>query len=154
MDSNRALEAAKALARSERKERCNTLTPAHMLIPTVCIKSTQTEARYRDCGRNLNLACPAPRFPIGLSDGLGGHTMQPSKQITAKKGPWTKDDVRRLRLLADANISAVSIARFLGRSRASVTLKARWLKLPLAQKEQLSTPSERLEAARMQRRPT
>jgi len=80
--------------------------------------------------------------------------MQPSKQITAKKGPWTKDEVRRLRLLAGAKISAVSIARFLGRSRASVTLKARWLKLPLAQKEQLSTPSERLEAARMQRRPT
>ena len=59
--------------------------------------------------------------------------MQPSKKITVKKRPWTKDDVRRLRLLADSNISADSIAKFLGRSRASVTIKARWLKLPLAQ---------------------
>jgi hypothetical protein len=72
--------------------------------------------------------------------------MQPSKQMTAKKGPWTKDDVRRLRLLADANISAVSIARFLGRSQTSVTQKARWLNLPLTIKTK--SPSKRTEAAR------
>jgi hypothetical protein len=60
--------------------------------------------------------------------------MKPSKQITAKKGPWTEDDVRRLRLFADANISTDSIAKYLGRSRAAVTFKARWLNVPLAPK--------------------
>jgi hypothetical protein len=85
---------------------------------------------------------------IGSSDWLGGQGMQPSKQITAKKRPWTKDDVRRLRLLADSNISADSIAKFLGRSRASVKAKAHWLNLSLPQKAKISAPSERLRAAR------
>jgi hypothetical protein len=68
--------------------------------------------------------------------------------MTAKRRPWTEEDVRRLRLLADAGIGAVNIAKSLGRSRASVTQKAHWLNLPLAQKGGLSTPLERLQAAR------
>jgi hypothetical protein len=72
--------------------------------------------------------------------------MQRSKQITAKKRPWTEEDVRRLRLLADADISAVNIAKYLGRARTSVTQKARWLNLPLAKKTK--SPSKRSEAAR------
>jgi hypothetical protein len=68
--------------------------------------------------------------------------------MSAKKRPWTADDVRRLRMLADANISADSIAKSLGRTRVSVTMKAHWLDLPLAQKSKLSAPSERLEAVR------
>src|SRR5215210_7756013 len=64
--------------------------------------------------------------------------------MTAKRQPWTEEDVRRLRLLADAGIGAVNIAKSLGRSRASVTQKAHWLNLPLAQKAK-SLPSTRLE---------
>jgi hypothetical protein len=58
--------------------------------------------------------------------------------MTAKRLPWTEEDVRRLRLLAEAGIGAVNIAKTLGRSRASVTQKAHWLNLPLAQKGRLS----------------
>ena len=69
--------------------------------------------------------------------------------MTTKRLPWTEEDVRRLRLLADAGIGAVSIAKSLGRSRASVTQKAHWLNLPVAKKTKWSAPSERLEAARV-----
>jgi len=68
----------------------------------------------------------------------------PGKQMTAKKRPWTEKDVRRLRLLVDASISVDGIAKSLGRSRASVKLKAHWLNLALAQQAKLSAPSERL----------
>jgi hypothetical protein len=47
---------------------------------------------------------------------------------------WTDEDVRRLRLFADANISVDTIAKSLGRTRASVKLKAYWLNLSLAEK--------------------
>ena len=40
---------------------------------------------------------------------------------------WTKEDVHRLRLFADANIGVDTIAKSLGRTRASVKLKAHWL---------------------------
>ena len=48
---------------------------------------------------------------------------------------WTDEDVRRLRLFADANVGVDTIAKSLGRTRASVKLKAHWLNLSLAQKE-------------------
>lgn len=47
---------------------------------------------------------------------------------------WTYEDVRRLRLFADANVSVDTIAKSLGRTRGSVKLKAHWLNLSLAQK--------------------
>jgi hypothetical protein len=47
---------------------------------------------------------------------------------------WTDEDVRRLRRFADANVGVDTIAKSLGRSRASVKLKAHWLNLSLAQK--------------------
>jgi len=73
--------------------------------------------------------------------------MPPGGQMTAKRLPWTGEDVRRLRLLADAGMGAANIAKSFGRSRSSVTQKAHWLNLPLAQKTK-SLPSKRLEAAR------
>jgi len=48
---------------------------------------------------------------------------------------WTDEDVRRLRLFADANVDTDTIAKSLGRTRASVKLKAHWLYLSLAQKD-------------------
>jgi len=42
---------------------------------------------------------------------------------------WTDEDVRRLRLFADANVGVDTIAKSLGRTRASVKLKAHWLNL-------------------------
>ncbi len=47
---------------------------------------------------------------------------------------WTDEDVRRLRLVAEANIGVDAIPKSLGRTRASVKLKAYWLNLSLAQK--------------------
>ena len=47
---------------------------------------------------------------------------------------WTDEDVHRLRLFADANVGVDTIAKSLGRTRASVKLKAHWLNLSLAQK--------------------
>jgi hypothetical protein len=47
---------------------------------------------------------------------------------------WTDEDVRRLRFFADANVSVDTIAKSLGRTRASVKVKAHWLNLSLAQK--------------------
>ena len=73
----------------------------------------------------------------------------PHTQMIAKKRRWTEEDVRRLRLLADAGTGVDIIAKSLERSRASAKLKAHWLELPLAQKAKLSTPSERLKAARV-----
>ena len=55
---------------------------------------------------------------------------------------WTDEDVRRLRLFADANVGVDTIAKSLGRTRASVKLKAHWLNLSLAQK-----PQRKLKAA-------
>jgi hypothetical protein len=56
--------------------------------------------------------------------------------MTAKKTRlrWTDEDVRRLRLLADADVGVDTIAKSLGRTRASVKLKAHWFNLSLAQK--------------------
>ena len=50
---------------------------------------------------------------------------------------WTDEDVRRLRFFADANVGVDTIAKSLGRTRASVKLKAYWLNLSLAQKAPL-----------------
>jgi ParB-like chromosome segregation protein Spo0J len=47
---------------------------------------------------------------------------------------WTDEDVRRLRLLADADVDIHTIAKSLERTRASVKNKAFWLNLSLAQK--------------------
>jgi len=46
---------------------------------------------------------------------------------------WTDEDVRRLRLFADANIGIDTIAKLLGRTRASVKSKAFWLNLTFDQ---------------------
>jgi hypothetical protein len=56
--------------------------------------------------------------------------------MTVKKTAlrWTDEDVRRLRLFADANVGVDTIAKSLGRTRASVKVKAHWLNLSLAQK--------------------
>ena len=40
---------------------------------------------------------------------------------------WTKEEIRRLKLLADENVSADSIAKLLKRSITSVQAKAQWL---------------------------
>jgi hypothetical protein len=45
---------------------------------------------------------------------------------------WTEEDVRRLRFLADGNVSADSIAKSMERSVTSVKLKAHRLNLSLA----------------------
>ena len=70
--------------------------------------------------------------------------------MTAKKLclRWTDDDVRRLRLFADANVTVDTIAKSLGRSRASVKLKAHWLSLFLTQKAPPSPPQRREVAGR------
>jgi hypothetical protein len=69
--------------------------------------------------------------------------------MTGKKRlRWTDEDVRRLRMLAGENISIDSIAKSLGRSRASVKAKGHWLNLTLAQKAKVSPPSGRLVAGR------
>jgi hypothetical protein len=47
---------------------------------------------------------------------------------------WTDEDIRHLKLLADQNVSADSIAKSLERSVGSVKLKARWLNLSLARR--------------------
>jgi hypothetical protein len=56
--------------------------------------------------------------------------------MTAKKTHlrWTDEDVRRLHRFADAKIGVDTIARLLGRTRASVKNKAFWLNLSLDQK--------------------
>ena len=60
--------------------------------------------------------------------------------MTVKKARlrWTDEDARRLCLFADATASVDTIAKSLGRSRASVKLNADWLNLSLAQKAQPS----------------
>jgi hypothetical protein len=50
------------------------------------------------------------------------------------KRRWTADDVRRLKLLADGNVSVEHIAKSLGRSVALVKGKAYWLGLSLARR--------------------
>jgi ParB-like chromosome segregation protein Spo0J len=47
---------------------------------------------------------------------------------------WTDEDVHRLRLFADADVDIDTIAKALGRTRASVKNKAFWLNLSLARK--------------------
>jgi len=47
---------------------------------------------------------------------------------------WTEEEVRRLKLLADENVSADYIARLLNRSIASVKSKAQWLNLSLTRR--------------------
>jgi hypothetical protein len=47
---------------------------------------------------------------------------------------WTKEDVHRLKLLADGNVSADYIAQSLDSSVASVKLKAHWLNQSLARR--------------------
>jgi|SRR6478736_9178129 hypothetical protein len=53
------------------------------------------------------------------------------KQMTVNKTRlrWTDEDIRRLRLFVGANASVDTIAKSLGRTRASVKLKAYWLNL-------------------------
>ena len=52
----------------------------------------------------------------------------------ARRRRWTEDEVRRLKLLADGNVSAEYIAKSLERSVTSVKFKAHWLGLTLAQR--------------------
>jgi hypothetical protein len=47
---------------------------------------------------------------------------------------WTKEEVRRLKLLADEKISADSIAKLLKRSVTSVIAKGHWLHLSLVRR--------------------
>jgi hypothetical protein len=47
---------------------------------------------------------------------------------------WTEEEVHRLKLLADENISADYIAKLLNRSITSVKAKAQWLNLSLARR--------------------
>jgi hypothetical protein len=47
---------------------------------------------------------------------------------------WTDEDVRRLRLFSDANVDVDTIAKSLGRTRASVKSKPFWLNLSFDQK--------------------
>ena len=47
---------------------------------------------------------------------------------------WTKEEIRRLKLLADENVSADSIAKLLKRSITSVQAKAQWLNLSLTRR--------------------
>ena len=47
---------------------------------------------------------------------------------------WTKEDIRRLKLLADENVSADYIARLLNRSIPSVIGKGERLKLSLGRR--------------------
>jgi hypothetical protein len=51
------------------------------------------------------------------------------------RGRWTEEDVRRLKLLAEGNVTADYIAKSLDRSVASVKLKAHWLNLSLARRK-------------------
>ena len=51
-----------------------------------------------------------------------------------RRREWTKEEVRRLKLLADGKVSADSIAKLLKRSVASVQVKAQWLNLSLARR--------------------
>ncbi len=70
--------------------------------------------------------------PPACPDRVEGEDM---KQANRRR--WTEDDVRRLKLLADGNVSANSIAKSLERSVASVKLKAHWLGLSLAQRSKV-----------------
>jgi len=47
---------------------------------------------------------------------------------------WTKEEIRRLKLLADENISADYIVKLLNRSIPSVIAKGQWLNLSLARR--------------------
>jgi hypothetical protein len=47
---------------------------------------------------------------------------------------WTKEEVRRLKLLADGKVSADYIAKLLKRSVTSVQAKAQWLNLSVARR--------------------
>ena len=47
---------------------------------------------------------------------------------------WTKEEIRRLKLLADENVSADYIAKLLNRSIASVIAQGQWLNLSLARR--------------------
>ena len=57
--------------------------------------------------------------------------------MTAKKTHlrWTDEDVRPLRCFADADVDIDTVAKSLGRTRASVKNKAFWLNLSLARKD-------------------
>jgi hypothetical protein len=47
---------------------------------------------------------------------------------------WTKEEVHRLKLLADGKVSADYIAKLLKRSITSVKAKAQWLNLSLTRR--------------------
>jgi predicted transcriptional regulator len=47
---------------------------------------------------------------------------------------WTKEEVHRLKLLADGKVSADYIAKLLNRSITSVKSKAQWLNLSLVRR--------------------
>jgi len=47
---------------------------------------------------------------------------------------WTKEEIRRLKLLADENVSADYIAKLLNRSIASVIAQGQWLNLSLTRR--------------------
>jgi DNA-binding CsgD family transcriptional regulator len=49
------------------------------------------------------------------------------------RGEWSKEEVHRLKLLADGKVSA-RIAKLLKRSIKSVKAKAQWLNLSLARR--------------------
>ena len=90
-----------------------------------------------------NLPCDGCR---PLIDRLGRRLITNACQETRLR--WTDDDVRRLRLFADANVTADTIAKSLGRTRPSVKLKAHRLNLSLTQKAQPSPRRQREVAGR------
>ncbi len=47
---------------------------------------------------------------------------------------WTKEEVRRLKLLPDGKVSADYIAKLIKRSVTSVQVKAHWLNLSLTRR--------------------
>jgi hypothetical protein len=51
-----------------------------------------------------------------------------------RRGEWTKEEVHRLKLLADGKVSADSIAKLLKRSITSVQAKAQGLNLSVVRR--------------------
>jgi hypothetical protein len=54
---------------------------------------------------------------------------------------WTKEEIRRLELLADGRVSADYIAKLLNRSITSVKSKAQWLNLSLIRRLKAKAPA-------------
>ena len=81
MDSKRALAAAKTLARSERDNEKSTLSDTEQ-------KNFLTAPRAY--GANLNLACSAPRFAVGLSERLEGQRCNHQSKLPPRKGHGLK----------------------------------------------------------------